>query len=119
MTATAQDWRRLPAGRELDEVVAVRVMGLTLMERWSPENHSGYETLTLCGVKAMLEPYSTGLAGAFEVLDQLGGVVTLKRLSPDGRDEWHCAIGHHTMWAESLPLAICRAALAATEASDA
>jgi hypothetical protein len=58
---------------------------------------------------------STDLVDAMEGLAHVGGIATIKRMKPD---EWHVTIGGGgTVWAETLPLAICRALLDATSPS--
>jgi hypothetical protein len=56
---------------------------------------------------------STDVADAFDALAQVGGIVTIKRQM----NEWFVSIGSVTMWAATLPLAICAALLAATASS--
>jgi hypothetical protein len=69
-----------------------------------------------------LASYSADVRDALDALAQLGGIVKITRLKPD---EWHVCIGDGparspmihsaTCWAETLPLAICRAAIASVE----
>ncbi|MHB1097832.1 MAG: BC1872 family protein [Gemmatimonadaceae bacterium] len=88
----------MQAGRELDARVAEKVMG------WADFDHD-------------VPRYSTDTTAALTVLDALGGIVRITRLRPD---EWHVQIGEgSTRWGETLPLAICRAVLAAVESPHA
>lgn len=122
------------AGRTLDVLVAERIMGLrvvTVDEEcpsetrgavWHP-NAEYYSVGIDCTVPAdapadaepdhYLASYSTDVRDAMDALAQLGGIVRVTRLKPD---EWHVCIGDgHVWWAKTLPLAICRAALASVE----
>ena len=111
------DWRTLEPGPELDAIAAERVFGATIHE-------GGFGLYwTLPGERPVsdqrpLPHLSTNDGAALELLDLLGGPVTLKRLMVNGRDEWQVTIAGWTMWAPTLPHAICRAALACTEITE-
>lgn len=123
------------AGRELDALIDERVFGY----EWWPVGQGDHAPATcthlLCGPSRRAVPmvsfhiraerhadgrvvasggrrYSTDIDAALDVLGELGGIVTITRMTPDA---WHVVIGNATWWAETLPLAICRAALAAVE----
>lgn len=110
----------LVAGRELDALVAERVLGHTVVrpenpldewEEWDDGFYSG---------APRLRPYSTHIAAAWQVVEKL----TADRwhfgfgCDPDGI--WHCWVGATTEKTDkSAPLAICRAALSALAALEA
>lgn len=120
----------LNAGRELDALVAERVMGLTSFK------HDGYDgECAKCGFEwdphrggpgtacPIPDPYSTDIAAAWEVVEKLcasGKGFTLEHpgFSP-GTPDIHvfASFGMSPyMVAETAPLAICRAALKAVAA---
>jgi hypothetical protein len=124
--------------RELDALVAERVMGLrveTTQEECSwhtpghRTDHDGVHWVDVQWVVAADAPedaepddylpaYSTDIADAWEVVDALGGIFTLKRTGFGGVSEWYASIaGADMVWADTPALAICRAALAAVDAS--
>lgn len=108
---------KVQVGRELDMLVAERVMG------WTQIKSSQYRKgKPIIGIEEggssfqELPAYSTEIAEAFKVLEKLeecGLFATLKRLGPDG---WKCSLalanGFEPCFARavSLPLAICAAA---------
>ena len=116
----------LPAGRELDALIAEKVMGrvVTHPEQSSPGyllewSGDAYEV----GGARTLPSYSTDIADAWEVVAKLetGRPHRQVRLSGYNVDEWFCDVAlflgedRGTVWGEgnSAPLAICRAALKA------
>jgi hypothetical protein len=95
------------AGRELDALVAEKVMGYTVT--WREVRSVRGNRREPVGIRS----FSTDITSAMLVLAQLGGIVTLTRMKSD---EWMVSVaGAATRWAETLPLAICLAALAAVE----
>lgn len=111
---TTLDIDNLPAGRELDALISERVMGLKTLPHpfvdgelalWSMDD-DGYEELP---------HYSTDIATAFTLLVKFG-----LTLAPYGEGEsikqWHAADGRVLSFADTAPLAICRAALKAIKA---
>lgn len=120
----------MPAGRELDAVILERVFG------WKPDATRcpvcGWPLradVTLgcvpgnCSMRPAplvrydaLAHYSTEDAAALAALARVGGIVTIQRRRPD---DWRVQIADKdTWWAETLPLAICRALLDATTAGE-
>lgn len=112
----------LEAGRELDALVAEKVIGA----RVKYASGTAYNADLLGGVdperdlildgswgRAIVRNYSTDIVAAMDVLAALGGIATITRLKAD---EWHVSIAQERSggqwWAETLPLAICRAAIA-------
>ncbi len=96
-------------GRELDALIAENVMGLK--HSCLDGNH------TLCGVKS----YSTDISAAWEVVEKLvvGREVGLDRWP--GSKLWLIIVREGNLlkarlWAETAPLAICRAALKTVQA---
>lgn len=102
----------LKAGRDLDALIAEKVMGWTRIPKeretlWqSPTAGSWPVTL------ARIPKYSTDIAAAWKVVNALGGHFILRRQL----SEWFVTINGEMAWAETAPLAICRAGIAATEA---
>lgn len=128
MTPTEID--ALPAGRELDALVAERVMGWTNISTLSPQGryfgarHFGWHETLRGSVpehgRVALPSYSTDIAAGWEVVEKLvslGWHFTITSL----QGKWHAgltkdigdvretAMGHES----TVPLAICRAALKA------
>lgn len=106
----------MPAGREMDALVAEKVMGCWVKVRtlgtdsptrlWScgctgEKSHNG-------PAGSGLLPYSTDIAAAWEVVEKLARPLTLV-FHHDGR--WDCTFagGEHAL-GDTAPLAICRAA---------
>lgn len=125
----------LPAGPELDVLVAERVMGARLHPVKTSGPDMTYEQVPLrdgCVQDRPLSPYSTDMTAAWMALEHVAGrkhwsyriesedgcgsgplaYVTIQH----GRQEWeaHSGFGDNE---DSVPLAICRAALLAVEAS--
>lgn len=116
-----QTWRNLPAGPELDALIAERVLGYGGF--WLVPPHPSLE------LEWEVAPCSTNPAAAWlvvEAMEARGWVPCLKRNIE--RVEWEA-----TFWAtpenpampravriqaDTAPLAICRAALAALEATQ-
>jgi hypothetical protein len=115
----------LPAGRELDAVVAEAVMGWTITNRrdsWGNRIVEGPFDGCDCGshcVADTIPEYSTSIGAAWEVVGKLdllgsrgplGGLALLK-----SGDLWELQDEAHITYtqAETAPLAICRAALKA------
>lgn len=92
----------LPAGPELDGIVSERVMGVPPL----PD-----------GTFWTLPEYSTDIAAAWEVVEKIGDELTLDTgsKSPSRAILWSSMTGAQaTGFGETVPLAICRAALKAT-----
>jgi hypothetical protein len=108
----------LQAGRELDALVAEKVMGWTYLgERWSDTNHSGYQWRDSTGTRHETPPFSTDIAAAWEALERMASVledvakIEVSRLS---NGQYACVVGAICCeFADTPALAICRAALAA------
>lgn len=104
------DFDKLEAGPELDALVAERVMGIDLD---GTKPHLPYR-----GVGCT--PYSTDIAAAWEVLEELGDV-TLGHQARVCNGQWVCFVDTSGPFqgpsgaADTAPLAICRAALKAAE----
>jgi len=119
----------LPAGRELDALVAERVMGWSNISRGADGDDAYGWNASLSGHvpphgRIQIPKYSTNIAAAWEVVE--------KRLSTDGHFAfWPSVAGFSVayhgirtwdsepvweVWAETAPLAICRAALRAVGA---
>jgi hypothetical protein len=90
-------------GRELDALVAERVMG-TPVEWRTIRSMRGDRREP----RGPLPAYSTDPVAALDVLNALGGIAYITRMSSE---DWRVTLGGETWWGETLPLAICRAAL--------
>lgn len=134
----------MPAGREMDALVA-EAMGWkrskrTHHEYWegrfefltSPDGHQIYRVENVgdwVGNTHESEiyfrekcSYSTSIAAAWEVAEKLANEAYAMYLYCGGAASWHCNFGQSwegtlTGHADTAPLAICRAALKATERS--
>jgi hypothetical protein len=127
---TEDDIRKMDAGREMDALVAEIVMELELSEI------DGYyrTTVTLTRYPAPgftrfdTEPwnkeipeYSTDIAAAWEVVKKMQsppdeyffGIKMTPAIPHKGKPCWHVELGGIFAYAETAPLAICRAALLA------
>jgi hypothetical protein len=118
----------LPAGRELDALVAERVFGAPYY--WSDAGSEGGTPLTGNIVPGFAEwqtvasgreipPFSTDIAAAWDVLEAMraGGWGGELEYSPDGAGFrimfWRSGKTRDACLQETAPLAICRAALKA------
>lgn len=128
---TREEILSLPAGRELDALVAKRVMRWTWASEW-------YEK----GIPDWLPHYSSEIAAAWEIVEKLVErgwyfeIRTPSRVYKTVDITWHSRIrdAEHGTWdryggdsdgvigddlrAETLPLAVCRAALLAVMESE-
>lgn len=127
------DIREMKAGRELDALVAEMVMGFNIIDQ-------GYEDLPKLGIYndkaresivklyphmdknlAKIKPYSTNMAEAWEILNKFD-FFKLENMGCNDK-KYHATLhvhlfGRYTFideFAETAPLAICRAALLAME----
>jgi hypothetical protein len=131
------NWRELPAGRELDALVAEKVMGWKYRQS-SPDpkkhfcreygNDAGWwlkPSMTpgakhwACATCSPPPAYSTDIAAAWEVTEKLAEDFML--VYAVAHAGWRARFEHAEGWwkgeayADTAPLAICRAALAALE----
>ena len=109
----------MQASRELDALIAEKVMGKSLpynlheMEALARRTKAGAEL-----VDRMVPHYSTQIADAWLVVEKMGGVVGIDRYPKyDDPDEWYWDVGFKkgTAQADTAPLAICLAALKTVE----
>lgn len=115
------------AGRELDALIAEKVMGIEniLVERGEGRVGRWVQAWTWLGrgrcpstVMKHVLPYSTDMAAAWQVVEKMD-LFELDMLTWNG--EWSVIAysdGHVLAEAPTAPLAICRAALAAAEAEQ-
>ena len=106
----------MEAGRELDALVAEKIMGLG--QYHTPETH--YEVIG-CGAGCSFcipPPYSTDIAAAWQVVEKLSmsgfWIIKSCRVSAPGKDdwiEWDVMYQNQRAIADALPFAICLAAL--------
>jgi len=108
-------------GREMDALIAEKVMGLRLDWEFA-EYQNGEPTVPTLRDKydeiGMLPLYSTDISAAWTIVEKLCGeygcdVVKVCKRDPDlGHGEWSCNFGRGwEAFGETAPLAICRAAL--------
>ena len=125
----------LPAGRELDALVAEKVMGWDITNPsiwWGNREVSGPFPDCDCTSHreaTTIPEFSTGIAAAWEVVEKLKGQLTLQGPHSVGFNEGESYPNHWTAgftdkaWddirgeANTAPLAICRAALKAVGAN--
>lgn len=108
----------IPAGRELDAMVAEKVMGWRAVG-----GHKGVPSDPQCTVHVEVPRYSTLISCAWEVVEKLQETSILEHLEQRDGDEGKyvvqfCAKPNEAWWhehayADTAPLAICRAALKA------
>jgi hypothetical protein len=117
---TSQEIMALPAGRELDALVAVKVMGWTwpACKARFPEI-SEWSIVGTEGDAVAPEPgWSPSMCrDAMEVVDTWHGDCELRRQNGQWKVTFFEPSREYMAWAETLPLAICRARLLAAEAS--
>ena len=116
----------MKAGRELDALVAEKVMGIKLCHH---ELHETRPTCKYCHLNkgfwqpkwGRIEPprhYSTDIAAAWEVVETFAGKVYVGMARGKYSGDWKAVIGDrvrpsYEIEAETAPLAICLAALKA------
>lgn len=122
----------LKPGRELDALVAEKVMGLTVKDGWlfecrtvpCPDGKPGCCVIHTDYFPVKPKPYSTSIEAAMEVLQKVKTKDNyVEIIAPMGDPHWVCRVyecfdvqfGHG---AETLPLAICGAALKSVEIGD-
>jgi hypothetical protein len=103
----------MPAGREMDALIAEKVMRLKM-------EGSHHYWMNGAGAVASIPRYSTDIAAAWDVVEKLCDetgcdiVKVCKRDSELGRGYWSCIFGQgHESFGNTAPEAICRAALLA------
>ena len=117
---TRDEILNMEAGREMDALIAEKVMGLRVIRAdWEPHNR---------GIKFDdFGNYSQDIAAAWEVVEKLRLTITPNHCYPVVKARWCVDTelkGKNDIWlvgAETAPLAICKAALLAVivmEAKD-
>lgn len=118
---TKEQILNMPAGREIDALIAERVMGWTRSHRGA--RGTQFYDVPGWGVRSegAIPDFSTKIAAAWLVVEKMTerddgdcGLITTVR-------GWSCEFGAASMKyanAETAPLAICRAALLATMEGD-
>lgn len=113
----SQQIETMPAGRELDALVAERVMGLEKHGGLNAAGTSTSEVWMKDGKQiSFAEPptYSTDIAEAWEVVEKIHDLQPrfILEAQPFVRPRvWWCSVyGHDLVEAPTAPLAICRAA---------
>lgn len=117
----------LPNGRELDALVAEKVMGWIDIQKQSIANAFGQRVMddyvgqpSIGATQPVLVPrYSTMIQEAWKVADKLRGEVqflaVISGKGPQGAQPWICKINREGSFleerADTAPLAICLAAL--------
>lgn len=107
----------LQAGRELDALIATRIFNQSPPDGFAQSGHEWRRVHqvsidTYFVVESWPERYSTDIAAAWKVVEQIEKTIYLYRIK-SGR--WKFRIGSYlaTVEADTAPLAICRAALKA------
>lgn len=101
----------MKAGRELDGLIAEKVMGLKVYGQFHETNR---------GVRIHVPRYSTNIEDAWLVVEKLKDKVDIGFFN-DSLGNWNCKILDKSDWslteieAETAPLAICLAALKAVD----
>lgn len=124
---TAQQIDEMPAGREIDLLIAEQLFGWRDLEwreeknihelgvrTWSPTGYYGKGPQHEC---YLTHRYSTKIEDAWLVVEKLRERISDEILLGYGCDKaiglWACAFGIYEVTADTAPLAICRAALKA------
>lgn len=124
----------MEAGRELDALVAEKVMGLIVPE-WGEETPCPYcgSEMRYCGTRSRCstcqewrhsryKEYSTDIAAAWEVVEQFAGKAYIGMARSTHFQDWKVVISDryrtYEVEAETIPLAICLAALRAKGIKD-
>lgn len=112
-----EEARKLKPGRELDLLVAEKVMGLEL--KITPESKTAYYFLPN-GMKSLVPPYSTDHNAAFEVVKKMKAQHFDIDLFTEFGNQWRCKMFIYRLkdsiseeLADTAPHAICLAALKA------
>lgn len=118
-TTPGPAWGEIPAGRALDAIVAERVMGWRRRKNQHPFSGTPPgETNDATGATPL---FSTDIAAAWDVIARLMESHFMVSVTVSHEMGWWCVVyppsgsAVETEYAESAPLAICRAALAARE----
>lgn len=111
------------SGEELDAAIAIKVMGHTLPEAWA-DSSVGPSHGDPGGYRMGVRPYSKAIEAAMEVVEKMrkqGWNISMNTWHEDDAI-WEVEFRYddrcwHT-YADSLPFAICRCALAAIETKE-
>lgn len=113
----------LEAGRELDALVAEKVMGWASVHPGDEYDPRTPGSLVYVGITpdqrqlAILPPYTTDIGAAWQVIETLAARgVSLDMQYRVFTAEWELNVGGALGYGETAPLAICRAALEAVGA---
>jgi hypothetical protein len=98
-----------PAGREIEALIELAIFNRTLTSAASDASYiktpNGYEDLR------RNKHYSTDISAAWEVVEKLKP--QFQEITIDADKDWRCYFDSACAFAETAPLAICRAALLA------
>jgi hypothetical protein len=97
-----------PAGRQMDALIAEKVMGLSVCMQHSPQSTFHPEYCFDCK-KPFPKDYSTDISAAWQIVqDKFHNAMMLNNV----HGIWHCYLPHRAEGKSKFaPLAICRAAL--------
>jgi hypothetical protein len=109
-------------GRELDALIAEKVMGLVIHHKRRDEWNDGDSLFYVYYVEdeehiEHVPKYSTDISAAWEVVKKLRDLGYRPILMPDWGEDWECQIYREaerivdSPWCETAPHAICLAAL--------
>jgi hypothetical protein len=121
---TRDEILKMEAGRELDELIAEKIMGLkpctfrmtgqiSMSTIWNCE-HNDCRNCYPKNQDAPMKSYSTDISSAWEVVNNMSNCLHLKQHGQDG--VWVAEFCHNPgsqVSGKTAPLAICRAALLA------
>lgn len=121
-TTKATDTAKMKPGRELDALIAEKIMGLyrePSSKYGSPQMYSNRDPKTgLCTILGSLEHYSTDIASAWKVLEKITtayGEIWIGRSETETTSHYECYIHFQECTfkaqAETAPHAICLAAI--------
>ena len=117
---TREEIMKLEAGRELDFIIAEKVMNLKLFDKLNPESHFGYSAkdgfINYCllnGEKKPIPLFSTEIGAAWQVVEKMLQNAHSKEFR-EFREELN-GIEIHLYESRLAALHICRAALLTVE----
>lgn len=112
---TREEILAMPAGRELDALVAEKVFGKNIQWTFGDEWTDSYPVDV---DDVIVDHYSIDISASWELISNITDKSERERCGPcvhvehDG--DWHARIGRVHAMANTAPLAICRAALLTT-----
>jgi hypothetical protein len=129
---TDEEICNMPAGLEMDVLIADTVLGLVECDRWRAQRYYPPEYIKdkgdceheHCRPVGFCTSYSTDIAAAWEVVEKMRADGNEPDVWVDGDGDWRCSVfvgeppKEFSWYAPTAPLAICRAALLAVNGDN-